>query len=98
MTPSFREEKATEKSKLYLGPKTDFTGWVKRLQCKVLVEQNKSDAKVHDKWDALRAEAERQKKCADNVPCPYKCPRRWLTFLTEEPVMPDGLNEYEKSK
>jgi hypothetical protein len=98
MTPSLREEKATEKSKLYLGPKTDFTGWVKRLQCKVLVEQNKSDAKVHDKWDALRAEAERQKKSADNVPCPYKFPHRWLTFLTEEPVMPDGLNEYEKSK
>ena len=68
---SDRESKATDDSKLILGSKTDFTSWVKRLECKIVAEQSKSDQRYVEKWETLRSEAEKAKKNSDAVLPPY---------------------------
>ena len=88
----------TDDSKLMLGPKTDLTAWLKRLECKVVAEQSKSDQRFMDKWESLRNEAVKVKKNPDEVQPPYEFPHKWITFLTEDPIMPDTLSAFDNRK
>ena len=88
------ENNLYDKSPYKLGPKTDFTEWLKRLKTLVGEEQVKSNDKWMKEWTCDRKLAQKAKIDADTVQEPYKFPHKWVTFLTEEPLRPEDLSRF----